>query len=257
VFWLQKDVAGALEAISKALALGEALIADDPINADYRRGLVRNYQKGGDYRMRSDIPGALEYFRRAAALEEELLKADPANALTRNDLAYTHKRMAQFLAELDDWSQALVYFSKAVEGYEKVATDAPTDIISGFRGATCRAGLAGMQAKLDQVDPALEECRKAIAILKGITEDATNVVHRSNRAEAYDYLGYAYLTLVASPKASASEIRERMSAARDMFQQGLNVLDDLRSRGILPATDEQWAKGIAEEIAKCDTALAK
>jgi serine/threonine protein kinase len=257
VFWLQKDVAGALEANSKALALGEALIADDPINADYRRGLVRNYQQGGDYRMRSDIGGALEYFRRAAALDEELLAADPANALTRNDLAYTHKRMAQFLAELDDWSQALVHFSKAVESYEKVATEAPADLLSRFRGVTCRAGAAGMHAKLGEIDPALEECRKATAILQGITEDATNVLHQSNRAEGYEYLAVAYLTLAASPKASPSEIRQHMSAARDMYQQSLNVLDDLRSRGTLPATDEQWAKGIAEEIAKCDTALGK
>ena len=256
-FWLQKDVAGALEANGKALALGEALIADDPINADYRRGLVLNYTHGGNYRMRSDIPGALEYFRRAAALDEELLAADPANALTRKDLAFAHKRMAQFLAELDDWSQALVYFSKAVESYEKVAAEAPADLLSRFRGVTCRAGVAGMQAKLGEIDPALEECRKAIALLQGITEDATNVLHRSNRAEGYDYLGYAYLTLAASPKASPSEIRQRMSAARDMFQQSLNVLDDLRSRGTLPATDEQWAKGIAEEIAKCDAALGK
>ncbi len=50
VLWLQNDAAGAIEANSKALALGEALIADDPINADYRRGLVLNYQHGGDFR---------------------------------------------------------------------------------------------------------------------------------------------------------------------------------------------------------------
>jgi eukaryotic-like serine/threonine-protein kinase len=253
MLWLQNDVAGAIEANSKALALGEALIAADPINADYRRRLVVTYQHGGDYRRGSDKRGALEYFRKAAALDEELLVTDPGNALTRKDLAYTHKRIADFLVELEDNSQALLHFSKALESYEKVVTDAPADLISRFLVATCHGGVARMQARLGEVDPALEECRKAIALLHEITGDKDRHI---GRAQAYEYLGYAYAALAASPKASASETRQRMSAARDMFRQTLNILDDLRSRGALGG-NEQWAKEIAGEIAKCDTALGR
>jgi tetratricopeptide (TPR) repeat protein/tRNA A-37 threonylcarbamoyl transferase component Bud32 len=257
VLWLQDDVAGAIEANSKALASGEALIAEDPINTDYRRVLVLNYQHGGDYRKKNDKRGALEYFRRAAALDEELLAADPANALTRIDLGYTHKRIADFLANLQDNSQALLHFSKALEISEKLVADAPTDLSSRLRMASCRAGVAGMQARLGEVDAALEECRKTIALLREITEDATNAHQRFKRAEAYEYLGYAYLALSAFPQASASETRERMGAARDMFRQSLNVLDDLRSRGAMDANSEAWARNIAGEIAKCDTALGR
>jgi eukaryotic-like serine/threonine-protein kinase len=257
MLWLQKDVASAIESNSKALALGEALIADDPLNADYRRGLVLNYQRGGDYRKWTDEHGALEYFRRAVALDEELVAADPANALTRKDLGYQYKRIADFLANLEDWSQALLHFSKALEVFEKLGSDAPADLITRFRGATCRAGVAGMQARLGEIDPAFQECRKAVALLQGITEDATNVQHRMNRAEAYEYLGYAYLALAASPKVSASESKQHTSAARDMFRQTLNILDDTRSRGADLGVDEEWAKEIAGEIAKCDTALDK
>jgi len=257
VFYLQKDVAGAIEANSKALALGEALIAGDPINADYRRALVLNYRNGGDYRRLSDPRGALEYFRRAVALDEELLAADQANALTRKELGYLHKRIADFLANLEDGPQALLHYRKALEIFEKVVTDAPADLISQYLVATCRAGVAQGEARLGEVDPALQECRKAIALLGEITEDATNARQRYNRAQAYENLGFAYLALAASPKASANETTQRMSAARDMFQQGLNVLDDLRSRGILNAHDEVWANGIAAEVARCDTALGK
>jgi serine/threonine protein kinase len=257
VLWLQNDFAGAIEANSKALALGEALIAEDPINADYRRALVLNYQHGGDYRKKSDKRGALEYFRRAAALDEELVAVDPANALTRIDLGYAHKRIADFLANQQEYSEALLHFSKALEIFEKLVSDAPADLSARLRGATCRAGVAGMRARLGEVDPALEECRKTIALLREINEDATNPHQRFKRAEVYEYLGYAYLALSASPRASASEARERMSAARDMFRQTQNILDDLRSRGTLAANDEEWAKTIAGEIAKCDTALGR
>ncbi len=257
VLYLQEAGAEALAANSKALALGEALIADDPINADYRRGLVLNYKRGGDYRRWTDPRGALEYFRRAVALDEELLTADPANALTRKDLGYLHKRIADFLGNLHDDSQALLHFRKALEAYQQVVTDAPTDLISRFLVATCRGGVAQSQARLGEVDPALQECGKAIALLGEITEDATNARQRLNRAQAYENLGSAYLDVATSPKASTSETTQRMSAARDMYRESLNVLDDLRSRGILNAADEVWAKDIAGQLAKCDTALGK
>jgi serine/threonine protein kinase len=257
VLWLQKDLAGAIESNSKALGLGEALIADDPVNADYRRGLVLNYQQGGDYRRRSDSHGALEYFRRAVALDEELLATDPANALTRKDLGYQHKRIADFLANLEDWSQALLHFSRALEIFERLGSDAPADLTTRFRGATCRAGVAGMQARLGDVDHALQECRQAMSLLQEINEEATNVHHRFNRAEAYEYLGYAYLALAASPKASTSESRHHKTTARDMFRQALNIIDDSRRSEADLGVDEQWAREIAGEIAKCDIALGK
>lgn len=257
VLFLQGDTAGAIEANKNALAVGEALIAEDPLNADYRRELVLNYQKGGDIRKNSDKPGALEYFRKAVALDEELLAADPANALTTNDLGYTHKRIADFLANQHDDTQALLHFSKALEIFEKLATDAPTDLGARFRVATCHAGVAGMQARLGQVDVALQECRKATSLLGEIVEDPTNVQQRARRAEAFEYLGYAYLALAASPKASPSETRQHTSTARDMFRQSLAVLDDMRNQGRLDASGESWAKGIAGELAKCDTTLGK
>jgi hypothetical protein len=42
-----------------------------------------------------------------------------------------------------------------------------------------------------------------------------------------------------------------------MFRQSLKILDDLRSRGMLDANGALWAKDIANEIAKCDAALAR
>jgi tetratricopeptide (TPR) repeat protein len=253
----QNDPAGAIEASSKALALGEALVAEDPMNSDYRRALVLNYRKSADYRANSDPRGALEDFRRAVALQEELLAADPANALTRRDLAYTHKRIADFLANLEDNSQALTHFNQAVETYEKLTSDAPGDLPSRLRTATCRAGAAGMRARLGELDLALQECRKAIALLREISEDPANSHHQSLRGEAYQYLGYAYRALATSPKASASESAQHTTAAREMFQQTINILDELRRRGFLDAANEGWAREMAGEIAKCDAALAR
>jgi tetratricopeptide (TPR) repeat protein/predicted Ser/Thr protein kinase len=255
--FLQDKLVDAIEENGKALALGEALIAENPINADYRRRLVLNYKSGGDCRKNSDKAGALEYFRRAVGLEEALVAADPANALTRKDLGYLNKRIADFLANDGDSAQALAQFSKARDIFEKLVSDAPADLISQFLVATCHAGIAGMKAQMGEVDPALQECRQAVALLDKINEEATNAHHRLNRAEAYEYLAYAYEALAAVPKISGSEATQWRHAARDMFQKCLDVLEDLRSRGALAAGNAEWAKKIAVEIAKCDTALER
>jgi hypothetical protein len=135
-----------------------------------------------------------------------------------------------------------------------MAADAPTDLVSQFMVATCHGGVARMQARLGEVDPALEECRKAIALLQEITGDEPGHL---GRAQAHEYLGYAYAALAASPKASASESRQHISAARDRFRQTLNIIDDLRSRQGDLGVNEEWAKEVASEIAKCDAALGK
>ena len=110
-----------------------------------------------------------------------------------------------------------------------------------------------MQARLGEVSPALEECHKASDELREIKGDEPGHL---GRAQAYEYLGYAYAALGTSPKASASESRQHISAARDMFRQALHVIDDSRRQGPLGA-NEPWAQAIASEIAKCDAALAK
>ena len=209
----------------------------------------------GDNRRYTDKTGALEYFNRAVRLEEESLAADPANAVIRKDLGYTHKRIADFLANNEDRAPALSHFSQARDIFEKLAADAPGDLPLRFRVACCAAGIAGMQAGLGQVDPALQECRKAVALLRGITEDVTNAHHRFLRAEAYEYLGLAYGALAVVPSTSASETRQHWSAAREMFQENLNVLEDLRKRGALDPSSEKWAKLIAGQIVNCDKAL--
>src|SRR5205807_1993938 len=42
----QGDIAGAIKENDEAIALGEALVREDPLNADNLRNLVRDYQQG-------------------------------------------------------------------------------------------------------------------------------------------------------------------------------------------------------------------
>jgi tetratricopeptide (TPR) repeat protein/predicted Ser/Thr protein kinase len=252
--FLADDVANAIPANAKALALGEALLAQDPLNAEYQRGLVINYQNGGNILQKIDKRGALESVGRAVELGEKLVAADPANGTVRQDLAYNHKRLADFLAELNDHSEALRHFRQANEGYQMVIRDAPEDLSSRFVVATCRAGVARMQACLGEIEAASEECDNVIAFLRETSGDQPGHL---GKAEAHEYLGYAYLALAASPRASADASRKHMTAAREMFRQSERIIDEARRRDGDLGQNENWAREIAAEIAKCDAALPK
>jgi non-specific serine/threonine protein kinase/serine/threonine-protein kinase len=252
--WLTGDLANAMALNEKALALGEALLAQDPLNADYRRSLVINYQNNGNIRQEIDKRGALESLRRAVALGEELVAADPVNGTARKDLAYNHKRVADFLMERKDYPEALLHFRKALDGYERVIRDAPEDLSSRFCAAACRAGVARVQACLGDLEPALNECGKVIAWLRETTGDQPGNL---GKAEAHEYLGHAYLALAASPHASVDASRERMGTAREMFRQSQRIIDQARRRDGDLGQNENWAREIAAEIAKCDAALGK
>jgi serine/threonine protein kinase/tetratricopeptide (TPR) repeat protein len=252
--WLTDDTTNAIAANAKAIALGEALLEQDPLNAEYQRSLVINYQNGGDMRQKVDRRGALESVGRAVELGEKLVAADPANGTARKDLAYNHKRVADFLAQLDEHSEALRHFRQASEGYQRVIKDAPEDLSSRFSAATCRAGVARMQASLGEIEPALKECDNVIAFLRETSGDQPGHL---GKAEAHEYLGYAYAALAASPPASADASRKYMTAAREMFRQSQSIIDEARRREGDLGQNENWAREIAAEIAKCDKALEK
>jgi serine/threonine protein kinase len=241
----QQDVPGALAANHEEIALAEALIEENPVNTDYRRVLMIGYYKGGQYRDPTDKRGALENFGRALKLAEESAAADPANALTRQDLAETQRRVADLSASLDDNAQALSHFRNAAENYERL----PSDTNARLNSAICRAGAARIQARLGQIAPALNECPKVFALFREISTPSRDL------AEAYEYLGHVHQTLAASPKISASEKREQMSTARDMFQQALNVLNAWRKQHMFSPDEESYVRNLTDEMTKCETVL--
>src|ERR1051325_8038598 len=113
-----------------------------------------------------------------------------------------------------------------------------------------------MHARLAKPGTALEECSGTIALLGQIREDATNWWHRIIRASTYEELGDTYIALAEANEARQPEVSQHRSAAREMFRQGLAILEDLRSHGRLPAANRAWLEELAGKVAKCDAALA-
>jgi eukaryotic-like serine/threonine-protein kinase len=256
--YLSGDIAGALDVTHKAQGLQETLVAEDPTNASYRRNLAVSYEYDGGYRGElGDKSGSLDGFRKAMAVNEELVAADPANAQACSDLARLSAAVADLLAETANDSQALVHYRKSVQMYEKTSAKAPEDLHQRFWLAISQAGVGKMQARLGQKTSALEECRKTISLLGEIAEEPTSAELRSLKAQAYGELGELYAALGTSKEASAAEARQHWTAARDMFQRSLDIYEDMRRRGIFPASKASRRDEIVRQVTKCGAALQK
>ena len=254
-FFLSDDLNAALENNQKALALREQLTAEEPHNADYRRILGVSYQNKGDYQSWSkDTQGALASFRKKLEIDEESLAADPSNAQARGDLAYASKRMADLLAESGAHADSLPHYRRAIEMWEKIRAVDSQDLVIRVRVAIGRTGLGREHAALGQIGPGREECGKAAALLRAIPDDAANVELRRLRVSALSDLGDAY-GLLAAAESDRNPAAGDWSASRHAYQEGLEMMRELRDRGILGADEIPELEEIAGKIANCDQHL--
>ena len=256
--FLSNDSTAALENNRQALALREALAAEEPTNADYRRILAVSYQNNGDYlAWLKKIPEALESFRKKMGLDEQSVAADPANAQARLDLAYSCQRLGELLAQSGDYAQALPFHRRTLELREKIVASDPQSVGAQFNVALNRAHVAEAEAHLGQFAAAAADCRKAADVLRTIKDDPNNADQRRARVLTSGAVAEAYALVAADKTLLRRTAMEHWRAARDMYQQALDIMRDLRNRGILDADEAKEIETTEKKVAECDAALAR
>jgi tetratricopeptide (TPR) repeat protein len=196
-----------------------------------------------------DITGALQSFRKKLTLDEQAIAADPANVQASDDLGYSNLRIGDLLESSGEDKEALPYYGRALEKYERNAAADPQDLALRFRIASIRAQLGKAQAKTGSVASAREDCTKARELLQTITEDHDDVSLRRLRLEACISLGDAY-SAVAAVDTNAAATHRR--SACDTYQRSFEIMQEMRS-GRVPAADEiTEMEELAGKVAECD-----
>jgi hypothetical protein len=80
---------------------------------------------------------------------------------------------------------------------------------------------------------------------------------RGVKARTYIHLGEAYSALASSSQTAPDKRREHWRTARNMYEQSLDIWNDLRNRGTLGGDDAAKPGEAAGAIAKCDAVLGK
>jgi non-specific serine/threonine protein kinase/serine/threonine-protein kinase len=251
---LKGDLNEALEHNAKALAARATLSAEFPLNADYRRTLVVSHYNHGEIlgKMGRDRE-ALESYRNDLAIAEELSTADPRNHQYRDDRAFALIRIGDMLAKLGDLPQALTkYRESLILRAEDVKAD-PSNLWKRASLIDAQAKSAKTSAKMGERDAALAGCTETLSLMENTSVEPTNAQIRSFFADTYADLAEAYSALASDAEGSASHQR----AACDMYRRSLEILADMRNRGILSEGDAKKPEAIAQQIIKCDSPAAK
>ena len=92
----QGDLAGALQAYSRAWRSASGWRRPTRATPDWQRDLSISWEKLGDVRRaQGDLAGALEAYSAGLAIREKLAAADPGNAGWQRDLIVSHVKLAQ------------------------------------------------------------------------------------------------------------------------------------------------------------------
>jgi len=250
VLFLTGDIPGALENNGKALALRESLLAEDPTNNDYRRMLAIAHQNRGDFlAWEKRYPEALESFRRKLDIDEQSLAADPANAQARSDLAYSSERIGALLIATGDAREAVRHLENAVHLYEKATEDDPKDLMKRLRIVIGYMQLGQAWTKAGDYARAQAECGRASELLHQAPDDPANISLQRLRVLAFTGLGDAYAEL-ATKKSTPKSVAQNQQLAHNMFVRGLDLMQDLRRKGIL---DSDEVKEVDEVARKAET----
>ncbi|HEV8018627.1 MAG TPA: protein kinase [Steroidobacteraceae bacterium] len=211
------DRAGALDSYRKALAVFDAMRAENPGDQKARGGEVVMRIRIGDMQQAlGDFAAALENYRGASELAQPLVSEDPGNDRFRRMLALSYRKLADLESQRGELGQALENARRAAEINRALAAADPDNAQASSNFALSLTTVADLLSKSGDTGGAVEEYRQAIAILEKQSAAApTNLFMRGQLAE----------TLVATGAVLAHQ--GRAAEARTQTARGVVLAHDL------------------------------
>jgi non-specific serine/threonine protein kinase/serine/threonine-protein kinase len=254
-----RDHEGALEMFRKALAIDQQLFAEEPANTQIQTRIASDYNGLGEVLLRQgEAQAALDNFTKSLAITDNLAKADPQNAQAQRNLVISYEKLGQAQLQLESLNQAFESFRKAEALLVKTFDPAHTDMLTGAELAVCHNHMALILAKRGEEAEAFDYSNRAKALAEKLAEaHPSNTELRSFLALTYTNFGKVNATLAESKRLAVSRQIAFWTEARNWYQKGFEILNDLQTRGEYIISTYGSPKAAAKEIARCEAALAK
>jgi non-specific serine/threonine protein kinase/serine/threonine-protein kinase len=253
-----KDLDRAIDLFGKALKIYEDQYKANPNNVEYYVRVAGAYTNLGEsYALKNNFPTAIEYLRKALAICEELAKADPQN--TRYQYAIASLLMNIGSAQKAEHpKEALETFRKSKAVVEKIIPPDKSNMFGRAELAYALKEIGVLLAQQGDQAGALENCSRARELTEELADaNPTNAELKAFRASSYTYQGQAYAALASSKTLSADKQLALLGEARTWLQKGFEIYDELRKAGIWTPAQHGSAADAAQELAKCEAAIAK
>ena len=181
--------------MQRALEYLDSLVGESADDPTLSAELARAYQKvadvQGDAREANlgNVAGALASYRKALALQERLVAARPADRSLQGDIARTIRGLGDAQLMMRDISAALDSFRRTLSIAEKLAATVPGDRDAQRDLALSQYRVAAALGQLDDREGVNNSLQQAIAILKALAVDDSDVDSRHALARGYKALG--------------------------------------------------------------------
>jgi tetratricopeptide (TPR) repeat protein len=222
----------------------ERQLAADPTNALYRRNLsVTENHVANAMRKAGDPQGALAHVQKSLVLAEQVSASDPKDSGSASDVANSHFKMGEVLADLGRGPGALQQDIQAIDILNRMLAGS-TD--SNLLRLLIRAHLAAADAevKMNHWAGGMEHYGEAARSAQGIVHnDPRQAYARSELARA--------LTGIAEGQTHVGSWRE----ARDSYRGALENWSELRRQNALGPDELGLPEQAALKVAWCERRL--
>jgi eukaryotic-like serine/threonine-protein kinase len=253
------DRAGALESYGKAIAVFDAMAAENPGDQKARGGAaVMRIRIGDMQQAQGDLGAALENYRGALQRAEPLAAEDPKNDRFRRILALSYRKLADLETQRGEFAQALRNARNAAEINQSLAAADPENAQASANFALSLTTLADLQSKTGNPASALDEYRQANAILERLSTAApTNLFTRGSLADSLVATGtlLARQGRVAEARASTSR---GVAIARELANRAAATPDELSRYALMLLTCQPAElRDSASALRSAEQAVAK
>jgi len=251
--------AEALDNYRKAIAIDQLMGGENASDNYTRRELAVDYSNVcSTMRSIGDFAGSLENGRQALAIFEKTAAADPSDANIAEDLAIMHQNIAVTLTKLNDLAGAEEHYHTSLRILEDLSAKSPANSELQLRKAWGYYRLSEAQSLEGDVAQANDNVQQARSILEtAFQANPKNTTAARYLAVVYSQVGKCQTLLGSEHNLSARQRIDHWQDARDFYQKGLDIWQDLKNKGTLSPADSAKPAEVSADLAKCDDALKK
>jgi hypothetical protein len=224
----QRQDPAAAEAFLRAIAIGELLSKEDPVNVLYRHQIaVDSRSLSLTYMALKNFPEARRTGDRSAGIFEELALADVKNIQAQEEVADSYWSQGFVLEGEKNFNGAYERYEASIAAYQKLMQSRPGYFPNAMR--TAYQLVAGLSAKLGDTTRTHSAAQKEIEMDERMLRISPNDVGpKLNRGVALLQIGQAHQTR-AEKTGEAAEWRQ----ALNWSLKSMEVWSDLKKQGVL------------------------
>jgi len=258
---LQKkgEIDEALALCNQSLNTARAILSADPSNMQARHELASAHVLAGNILgSKGDTAGALRYHRQALTLNKAIAADDPNNESADRWVAQDHMNIGFALALAGDQRGALRSHQQGLAMFEELCRRNPNDFQVRLGVTRGYKWLGDALTKLGDVNGALEGFRRSVAFGdRMLVQDPSHETARRILSLSYFSIGELCARLAGQAKVASQGQRENLGEARKAYQRSLDLMLELRSKGVLGKEHADKPDLITGKIAWCDAGLAR